>query len=48
MLRFVLDQDTRLDFYSADSLKPQSAGRYVAPLGNIILIWNKPIFDLTF
>jgi hypothetical protein len=27
-----------LDFYSASSLKQQSAGRHVAPLGHIILI----------
>ena len=36
--RFVLDQHTELDFYSASSLKQQSAGRYVAPLGHIIMI----------
>jgi hypothetical protein len=27
-----------LDFYSASSLKQQSAGRHVAPLGHIILM----------
>jgi hypothetical protein len=32
-VRFVLDQQTELDFvHSASSLKQQSAGRYVAPL----------------
>jgi hypothetical protein len=35
---FVLDQHAELDFYSASSLKQQSAGRHVAPLGHIILI----------
>ena len=29
---FVLDQDASLDFYSASSLKQQSAGRHVVPL----------------
>jgi hypothetical protein len=37
-VRFVLDQHAELDFYSASSLKQQSAGRHVAPLGHIILI----------
>ena len=36
--RFVLDQHAELDFYSASSLKQQSAGKHVAPLGHIILI----------
>ena len=31
-LRFVLDQQAELDFYSASSLKQQCAGRHVAPL----------------
>ena len=35
---FVLDQHAELDFYSDSSLKQQSAGRHVAPLGHIILI----------
>jgi hypothetical protein len=30
-VRFVLDQHAELDFYSASSLKQQSAGRHVAP-----------------
>jgi hypothetical protein len=34
---FVLDQRAELDFYSASSLKQQSAGRHVAPFGHIIL-----------
>ena len=45
--RFVLDQHTELDFYSASSLKQQSAGRYVAPLGNIILIPSQPVIVRT-
>jgi hypothetical protein len=40
---FVLDQHTNLDFYSASSLKQQSAGRHVAPLGHIILILNQSV-----
>ena len=44
---FVLDQHTELDFYSASSLKQQSADRYVAPLGHIILIPSQPVFALT-
>jgi hypothetical protein len=35
-VRFVLDQHAELDLYSVCSLKQQSAGRYVAPLGHII------------
>jgi len=35
---FVLDQHAELDFYSASSLKQQSADRHVTPLGHIILI----------
>jgi len=40
-VHFVPDQHTELDFYSASSLKQQSAGRHVAPLGHIILISNQ-------
>jgi hypothetical protein len=36
--RFVLYQHAELDLYSANSLKQQSADRYVDPLGHIILI----------
>ena len=43
----VLDQHGELDFYSASSLKQQSSGRHVAPLGNIILIPSQPFFALT-
>ena len=35
------------DFNSASSLKQQSAGRYVAPFGHIILIPSQPVFVLT-
>jgi len=41
---FVLDQHAELD-YSASSLKQQSAGRNVAPLGHIILIPSQPVFS---
>jgi hypothetical protein len=46
-VRFVLDQHAELDFYSASSLKQQSAGRHVAPLRHIILIPSQPVFALT-
>jgi hypothetical protein len=36
-VRFVVDQHDELDFYKASSLKQQSAGRHVAPLGHILL-----------
>ena len=44
---FVLDQHVELDFYSASSLKQQSMGRRVAPLGHIILIPREPVFALS-
>jgi uncharacterized membrane-anchored protein YjiN (DUF445 family) len=34
-------------FYSASSLKQQSVGRHVAPLGHIILIPCQPVFALS-
>jgi hypothetical protein len=37
-VRFFLDQHAELEFYSANSLKQQFAGRHVAPLGHISLI----------
>jgi hypothetical protein len=43
-VRFVLDQHPELYFYSASSLKQQSAGRHVAPLEHIILIPSQPVF----
>ena len=33
--------------YSAISLKQQSAGRHIAPLGHIILIPSQPVFAFT-
>ena len=45
-VRFVLDQHAKLDFYSANSLKQQSADRHVALLGHINLIPMQYIFDL--
>jgi len=35
------------DFYSASSMKQQSADRHVAPLGHIILILSQPVFALS-
>ena len=46
-VRLVLDQHVELILYSASSLKQQSAGRHVAPLGHIILIQNQPVFVLS-
>ena len=45
-VHLVLDQHAELDSYSASSLKQQSAGRHVAPLGHIILILSQPVFAL--
>ena len=40
----VLDQHAELGFYSASSLKQQTApGRHVAPLRHIILIPSQPV-----
>jgi hypothetical protein len=44
---FVPDQDPDWDFYYAISLKQQSAGRRVAPLGHIIPVPSQPVFTLT-
>ena len=46
-IRFDLDQHAELDFYSASSLKQQSADRHVAPLGHIILIPSQPVFAIS-
>ena len=46
-VRFVLDQHADLNFHSASSLKQQSAGRHIAPLGHIILIPSRPVFALS-
>jgi hypothetical protein len=44
---FVLDQHTELDFYTASSLKQQSADRHAAPLWHIILILSQSVFALS-
>ena len=46
-VRFVLDQHTELDFYSASSLKQQSAERHLSPLGHIMPIPSQPVFALS-
>ena len=43
----MLDQHAELGFYSASSLKQQSPGRHVTPLGHIILIPSQPVFALS-
>ena len=43
-VRFVLDQDTELDFFSASLLKQQSADGHVCPLRKIILIQSQAVF----
>ena len=43
-VRFVLNQHTWLDFYSASSLKQQSSVRHIAPFEHIILIPSKQVF----
>jgi hypothetical protein len=37
-VRFILDQHAGLDLYSASSLKQQSVGKHVVPLGHIVMI----------
>jgi len=44
---FVLDQYAELEFYSASSLKQQSACKHVIPLRQIILIQSQLVFALT-
>ena len=46
-VHFVLDQHDLLEFYSANSLKDQSVGRHVAPLGQIILVASQTVFTFT-
>ena len=43
---FVLDQHILLNFSSARSLKQQSVGRHVTPLGHILIL-IQPVFALT-
>ena len=40
-------QHASLEFYSASTLKQQSAGRHVAPIGHIIMILSQAILVLT-
>ena len=42
----VQDQHAELYFYSANSLKQQSVGIHVTPLGHIILIPSQSVFGL--
>ena len=42
-VHFVLHQRAELDFHSDSSLRQQFSGRYIAPLGHIILISRKLI-----
>ena len=46
-VRFVVDQDAELQLHSSSSLKQQSAGRHVTPLGYIILIPGQLLFALS-
>ena len=46
-VHFVIDQHAELDFYSDSSMKQQSAGRHITPLGHIILIPSQPISALS-
>ena len=39
---FVLDPHADMDFYSASSLKQQSTGRHVAPLGHNYFDFEQP------
>ena len=43
-VRFALDQNAELDFYSASSLKQQSVERHVTLLRHISLILSQPVF----
>ena len=47
--RFALNETNTLSwiFFSANALKQQSAERYFAPLGHIILIPGQPVFALS-
>ena len=45
---FVLDQHAELDFYNANSLKQQSAGRHVAPLGHIFFWFRDKQYFCSF
>jgi len=44
---FVLNKQTQLDFYSANSLKQQYTDIHVAPLEHNIVSPSQPVFALT-
>ena len=44
---FVPDSHTCKDNYRTSSMKQQSTGTHVTPLGHIILIPRQPVFSLT-
>jgi hypothetical protein len=44
---FVLDKHAKLNLYSVSSLKQQSADRYIAQLGLIIMILSQPVVALS-
>ena len=44
---FVLDENTELDFDSANSLNQHAVGRHIAPLRHIIMILSSRVFVLT-
>ena len=46
-VRFILDQHTYVDVYTASSQKQHSAGRHVVPLRHIILIPRQPVVLLS-
>jgi hypothetical protein len=46
-VRFILDQHTYADVYTASSQKQHSAGRHVVPLGHIIFIARQPVVLLS-
>ena len=46
-VRFVLEKNAELNFYSASSLKQHYTGRHVTSLGHIILNLSQPVFALT-
>jgi hypothetical protein len=47
-VHFVQDQHAELDFYSVSSVKQQSAGRHVVPLGHNSLFWFRADQSLLF
>ena len=43
----MIDQHAELNYYSTSSVKQQSEGRYVAPLGHTIMIPIQPVAALS-